>query len=132
MFVCVAGTAAQVAFWYISWPGRTMGDLAALVEAGRFDEANEILAEGSWVAEPDGYLFLNGPNRRFFPAEWQSLFRDRRIESQPRSFSDVLHARARFQMAERSGRHSFQYEFDARANKVSVGGFLPQYILATD
>jgi hypothetical protein len=71
----LCGTVALAGFWWIFWPARTMSDFASMIVADQFVDANQMLEAGRWVS-PDGYVFLEGPGRRFQPEVWQSQFDD--------------------------------------------------------
>jgi hypothetical protein len=72
------------AWWWVTWPERTMHDFASLMAAGKLDDAKPMMLPGS------ASWFVPAQN----PNNWSSVG----IQGQPRTWRDVLAARQEFKL----------------------------------
>jgi hypothetical protein len=84
VMLCAALIMATVvpAYWWLSWPGKTMAELVSLVEQGRMEEANGLL-----VFDPDWTIAADSLNH---------MLRQSYISRPERTFQDVLLGRKRY------------------------------------
>ncbi len=75
-----------------------MNRFIALAAAGKFDEANKMLAEGRWIQDGQYIRFEAGDRKcSYFPVDWSRVFSESMIEHYtPKSLSGWLSGRREF------------------------------------
>jgi hypothetical protein len=92
------------AWWWFTWPTRTIEEFTTLIEQGRLDEANRMLkSPGRWVLENidggDRARFDDGGTAQSKPfplSLWQNWCSRANLQTEHRSFADLVRSRQPF------------------------------------
>jgi hypothetical protein len=104
-----AAIIVAAAFWWLTWPTRTIREFTTLVEQGRFDEANQLLKPPSRLRIDTAevrekvvvevgvtMLFAMEPVREYSPDAWRSWCTLENLQTDSRSVTEMIRGRQQF------------------------------------